>query len=83
MKVLSMQSMSTLQVVKTKGGVRVVMVGTSIGEVYMLTLPLFEIVSKIDLGASVHTICSVAPGLALLSIKDRIVAISIGRNFLE
>jgi hypothetical protein len=75
--------MSTLQVVKTKGGVRVVMVGTSIGEVYMLTLPLFEIESKINLGASVHTICSVAPGLALLSIKDRIVAISIGRNFLE
>ena len=54
--------MSTLQVVKTKGGVRVVIVGTSMGEVYMVTLPLFEIVSKIDLGVSVHTICSVVPG---------------------
>ena len=54
--------MSTLQVVKTKGGVRVVIVGTSMGEVYMVTLPLFEIVSKIDVGVSVHTIFSVVPG---------------------
>jgi hypothetical protein len=75
--------MSNASLVVTKGGLKYIMVGTLSSQLYLFSLPKFEMQAQLKVSQSVHVIHYIAPGYSLVAIKDKLLAIGIGKNSLD
>ena len=77
---LPIEQLSTAALVKSKGGLKQLLLGTSTNEVSMYSVPEITPLGKLKLGNSVQAICPVIAGYALIATKDQVLALSIAKH---
>jgi hypothetical protein len=75
--------MSVAELVVTKGGLKYILIGTAGKELFLFSLPSFELMGQLKLQQSVHAVNFIANGFALVAVQDRLISIGINKNSIE
>ena len=84
MKTVKITQLTGAQICKTKGGTKLLLMGTGQGQLFALCLKRLEVVAELNIAQSnVQSICSSAAGLILIALRNQIVSVAVQKNNLQ